>query len=92
MFNQAFNESVCRGWRAKLGEALYRFACLRANLSQISISHVISAEVGSGENREFEINNSGDTYEAQIEYEMALQIINSLKEGISRSRSYGLNL
>ena len=92
MFNQAFNESVCRGWRAKLGEALYRFACLRANLSQISISHVISAEVGSGENREFEINNSGDTYEAQIEFEMALQIINSLKAGISRSRSYGMGI
>ena len=90
MFNQAFNESVCRGWRAKLGEALYRFTCLRANLSQISISHVISAEVGSGENREFEINNSGDTYEAQIEFEMALQIIASLKAGISRSRAIGL--
>ena len=67
IFNQAFNESACRGWRAKLGEALYNFACLRANLSQISISHVISAEVCSGENRELEINTSGYTNEAQIE-------------------------
>ena len=92
MFNQAFNESVCRGLRAKLGEALYNFACLRANLSQISISHVISADVGSGENREFEINTSGDTYEAQIEYEMALQVINSLLANLHQSRSYTLGM
>ena len=70
MFNQAFNESVCRGWRTKLGIAFYRFACLRVKLSQISLSHVISVDVVSGENREFEINTSGDTYEAQIEYEI----------------------
>ena len=67
------------------------FAFLRANLSKISISNILSADGGSGENREFEINTSGDTYEAQIEYEMALQIIASLKAGISQSRSIGMS-
>ena len=91
MFKQAFSPTVCRDWRARYSEALYRFAVLRANLSKISISNILSADGGSGENREFEINTSGDTYEAQIEYEMALQIIASLKAGISQSRSIGMS-
>ena len=80
MFKQAFAPSVCRDWRARYSEALYRFSVLRAKLSKISISNILSADGASRENREFEINTSGDTYEAQIEYEIALQIISSLKE------------